>query len=189
MPPECRQSISLLQPRSQNLTCWKERKSEPKYLTPRATVPNGMRRLYKQLEASRANGKKSAGPVTPEGKARSARNGTRHGLTSKVVLLACEDPAEYDRLLAAYREFWQPATQPESDLVDDYVAARWRLNRTLALEAASIDLEMDRRRNADREKYTRIDEPTRCALAVHALIDTESKNSHGRTHNCLIPIN
>ena len=47
-----------------------------------------------QSAASRANGALTRGPTTPEGKARSALNGTRHGLRgSTFALLPDEDPA------------------------------------------------------------------------------------------------
>jgi len=44
----------------------------------------------KEKGRSRANGAKSRGPVTPEGKARACRNNTRHGLLSRDMMLTTE---------------------------------------------------------------------------------------------------
>jgi hypothetical protein len=49
-----------------------------------------------QSDASRHNGACSAGPATPEGKARSSLNSVRHGLCGRTFfLLPDEDPAEF----------------------------------------------------------------------------------------------
>ena len=49
-----------------------------------------------QAEASRLNGAQSGGPASQAGKARSAVNGARHGLTGRTFfLLPDEDPAEF----------------------------------------------------------------------------------------------
>ena len=141
-----------------------------------------MKRTAKQIEASRANGKKSRGPVTPEGKARSAQNSIRHGLTSQVVVLRNEDESEFAHLLECYLAEFQPATQPERDLVEDYVAARWRLHRNLALEAASLDYEIDRQRTAVDQQHSSVDEETRCALAAQSLLDSGRGLAHFSRH-------
>jgi len=59
-------------------------------------------RTKKQIEASRANGRKSRGPKTAEGKRRAAMNSLLHGVFSKVLIMANEDPDEYASLRCGY---------------------------------------------------------------------------------------
>ena len=143
-------------------------------------------RSLKQIEASRVNGAKSRGPVTAAGKQRSSQNSIRHGLTSKVVVLSNESQEDYDRVLAAYVARWQPSDEPELDLVEDIVSARWRLNRDLALEAASLDHEMDRQSATIQADYEQIDEETRCALALKTLAEQGKALSHLSRHESRI---
>jgi hypothetical protein len=88
-----------------------------------------------QAIASRANGARSHGPVTEEGKAKSSQNALRHGMRSTAVVLPGEDPEQYARHQADYVECFRPVNQPERDLVLAMSAARWRLNRLMALES------------------------------------------------------
>ena len=53
----------------------------------------------KQIAANRANGARSRGPKTPEGKARAARNSTRHGLLARSILREGESRDRFDHLL------------------------------------------------------------------------------------------
>src|SRR3954447_17257173 len=67
-----------------------------------------------QVDASRANGALSRGPATSEGKARSALNGTRHGLRcSTFALLPDEDPAKWAAHLDGYLARFRPADATE----------------------------------------------------------------------------
>ena len=64
------------------------------------------------------------GPRTPEGKARSALNATRHGLRARhFALLPHEDPAEFAALARATRCAYSPADALERELVEAIVAA------------------------------------------------------------------
>ncbi|MCC6392834.1 MAG: hypothetical protein IT167_19710 [Bryobacterales bacterium] len=96
----------------------------------------------KKRDLARENGKKSKGPVTPEGKKRSSLNGITHGLASKCVVLANESQEAYDDLLAAYRTEWNPASLTESNLVTQMVNSYWRLCRIWSMETALFDTEM-----------------------------------------------
>ena len=53
----------------------------------------------RQIAANRANSKKSTGPKTYRGKARSAMNATTHGLTSKTIAMLHEDSIAFENRL------------------------------------------------------------------------------------------
>ena len=90
-------------------------------------------------EASRINGAKSRGPVTPAGKARSSRNAITHGLTARDLCLSTEDEAKFNVLQAAYFDKFQPQDQVEADLINEMVAAKWRQQRLWNIETADLD--------------------------------------------------
>ena len=103
--------------------------------------------MSRKSNASRANGKKSKGPVTPEGKQRSSLNSLKHGLTADhAVLLAAEDPVEFARLRQQYYDEWRPETITEQCLVETMLRAYWRMLRIEAFEVSMIDCESVRYR-------------------------------------------
>ena len=59
-----------------------------------ATMPT-----EKQIEASRANGAGSKGPLTAQGKLNSSRNSRRHGLLARTVVLEAESTVRFHQLL------------------------------------------------------------------------------------------
>ena len=79
-----------------------------------------------QFAANQANAQHSSGPITPEGKATSARNNLRHGFRSATVLLPGDDPAEYEDLLTELSEHFDPADLTETRLIREMADAEWR---------------------------------------------------------------
>jgi hypothetical protein len=96
----------------------------------------------KRIDAARANGAKSRGPITPEGKAISSRNATTHGLLSKVVCLEAESASAFEEYVSHYTHRLQPSDTVEMDLVEDMIAALWRLRRAWAIEKSLFDRAM-----------------------------------------------
>jgi hypothetical protein len=123
-----------------------------------------------QIDAARRNGRRSKGPVSIAGKARSSQNALKHGMHSSAVVLNSEQSEVYDAVLADYIAEYQPANRREQDLVEAVVDARWRLNRILTIESASLDFEIDKQR----PEHQNIDEGTRAALAFARLAETGS---------------
>ncbi|MCC6364028.1 MAG: hypothetical protein IT165_10920 [Bryobacterales bacterium] len=123
---------------------------------PPTTDPPTPKKLSR-AEASRINGAKSRGPVTPEGKARSSQNALKHGLASRAVVLFNESHEEYDALLLEYRTLYKPMDQYEADRVTDIVNARWRIRRIQRFETAVIDLQLDETSPVLYEKFATID--------------------------------
>ena len=90
-------------------------------------------------KSSRLNGTRSHGPTTPEGKARSALNGTRHSLRGRTfVILPDEDPAEWLALLDGYLARFRPADAAETRCVERLAACDWREDRLERLEAETL---------------------------------------------------
>ena len=91
-------------------------------------------------DTARANGAKSHGPITPEGKATSAANSLRHGLTAaKAIVLSNESQDEFEALRESFMERFQPADAVEAGLVESMVVSRWRLLRIAAIETGLLE--------------------------------------------------
>jgi hypothetical protein len=89
--------------------------------------------------ANRQNAARSTGPKTPEGKAASSRNATRHGLTGVFHVLPHEDPAEFEQLAAEVRDEFEPETSSENFLVDTMIQARCKLVRFERLQGLAFE--------------------------------------------------
>lgn len=93
----------------------------------------------RRIEASRANGARSRGPVTPEGKQRSSQNAVRHGLFARCVLLKNEDPKAFEALTREFAARFGNLTALESGMVEELVACQWRIRRAWAAETQLLD--------------------------------------------------
>jgi hypothetical protein len=89
-----------------------------------------------RAEAARRNGGNSRGPTTPAGKARSAQNALKHGLTAQAfALLPGEDAEAYQELLADLTRRYRPQDALASHLVQRLASVMWRQQCADRLEA------------------------------------------------------
>ena len=92
-----------------------------------------------RIASSRANGARSSGPKTPEGKRRSAANSLRHGLLAKHVVLETEDRACFDALYAEFIGRFSPSDGVELGVIEEMVNSFWRQRRVWAIETRMLD--------------------------------------------------
>jgi hypothetical protein len=92
-----------------------------------------------QLVANQNNAKKSTGPVTVQGKQTVANNALKHGVFSKSLILADEDPDEYKSLLDQLLLELHPSGLLEQTLVERIALTLWRQRRLVRAETANIE--------------------------------------------------
>src|ERR1035441_6456902 len=95
----------------------------------------------RRILSSQANGAISKGPVTAQGKGRSSNNAVSHGLLSRQLVMRDESPEVFKAVVNQHLDRFQPADGVELGLVEEMVAAHWRLRRAWALETRLLDHE------------------------------------------------
>src|SRR5947209_745044 len=89
---------------------------------------------HARLAANRQNAQLSTGSRTVEGKATSALNALRTGLTGRTVILPSEDAAVYQAHVQRFVARYSPQTDEEKTLTQQLADTEWRLWRIPALE-------------------------------------------------------
>src|SRR5258708_8032455 len=131
-------------------------------------------------ETARANGAKSRGPTTDEGKEKSSRNAIKHGLTAGNgnILLDCEDPDQFDEVLNKLLGIHEPATPAEHDLGEEMVAARWRTRRMWTIETGLLNAEILTQKTKKDTTATNIHLPTPFRTLTNASRPPAPPNPH-----------
>ena len=99
-------------------------------------------RTERQIQASRVNGAKSRGPVTPEGKRNSSANALKHGLLAETIVLKSELEHRFLDVIAGIDQELQPETPIEHTLVEKMAVARWRQLRLWGMEKAAMEYQI-----------------------------------------------
>ncbi len=93
----------------------------------------------KQVSANRENAKKSTGPKTPGGKAKSAQNATTHGLTAHYDVIRTESQEDFDLYRHEMIDEMDPIGPMQHRLAERIVSLSWRLRRAEQLHNQTID--------------------------------------------------
>ena len=86
-------------------------------------------RNQKQIDASRTNGRRSHGALTPEGKARIVDANLRSGIFAQTRVLAWEHREELQQIRDEYYARHPPASPEARCLLDQIVMCEWHLRR------------------------------------------------------------
>jgi hypothetical protein len=118
---------------------------------------------------AQANGAKSHGPTSEEGKRIASANSMKHGLTSN-VLLTEEHREEFEELHAIWRDQLKPGSPAEERLVRTITLAEFRRDRSVLMQTCLMDYETDTRATAIWADCTSLD--------AAGLISVAFRNAH-----------
>ncbi|MDX1982182.1 MAG: hypothetical protein SFV51_18055 [Bryobacteraceae bacterium] len=112
-------------------------------------------------------------------------NATKHGIYAESLLLPTENPQELEQLRRYYYHRFQPADQPEADLVETMISSMWRLRRIARIDTGLLLQEFKGARKAasrfsrltpeQQESFTALRHLNLNSNAVSALDRQESK--------------
>ena len=100
----------------------------------------------RQKKANRKNAKRSTGPRTPEGKACSSQNASRHSLFARDTLLPDENPEEFIQLIDELELDLKAVGGFERRLVCHIADAEWRMRRLVRLETGALTHQLETER-------------------------------------------
>src|SRR5436305_8376879 len=105
--------------------------SEPTTASTRLTVISGETadenaddKRAQRAATSRANARRSTGPISTEGKRRSRKNAMKHGLTSRTLLAEASDDPAFIEITERLRDEYRPQTLAEEIAVES-AAMQW----------------------------------------------------------------
>jgi hypothetical protein len=127
-----------------------------------------------QIDANRRNAQKSTGPTTPEGRAAVRHNALKHGLTAEILIPSMEEQPEFDRLCDAFETEYQPTGPTEESLLENLVAAKWRLGRARKEETGFF---LKRSLDLDQESQDYRELPANGRLALIVDLDSAGPNT------------
>jgi hypothetical protein len=129
-----------------------------------------------RIDAGRRNGMLARGKKSEEARQKCAQNSLKHGAFSQTLVLPNESPELFESARKSYYELWKPENEFEADLVNDMVAARWRLSRVMGAEMETLALRQARMDHSGelKKEFDIIPEPVRIAIA-YAKESNESK--------------
>ncbi len=123
-------------------------------------------------DTSKINGAKSHGPKSAETRAISSQNALKHGCTAHhTLLLACEDPDEFQRVLDDYSADYRPTNSTERRLVEEMFGAFWRIRRLKSMETALLNYEMLRQGPELEKNLATFDVAIQLAVSFATLAD------------------
>jgi hypothetical protein len=91
-----------------------------------------------QQEASRINGAKSHGALSPETQAICSKNSLKHGLTAKTVSLTEEERGDYTNLVNITFNHYRPISSMEKHVIQSVADLEWKIVKADIYEAGIL---------------------------------------------------
>ena len=105
-----------------------------------------------KIEANRENATHSTGPKTEEGKAASAQNARRHGLSSSTLFIPEDRTEEFHQAYTAYFDEIKPIGEIQMTYFEQLIHAIWNLNIARQLLVVALH-HMDDKKIANANRY------------------------------------